>query len=312
LLIHGAEVLRECIAIAEPYPIAGLHDVLDYAEDTLALYRTGRTRGLLTGWSSVDQLMTIRPGELSVVTGIPSSGKSEFLDALMVNIAQRYGWRFALCSFENPPTEHIAKISEKYLSLPFWDGPSWRMSESDLRRAMDWAQAYFTLLRADDDTPTVEWILEKARAAVLRHGIRGLVVDPYNDIEHRRPANMTETEYVSQLLGAFRRFAQIYGVHVWVVAHPAKMQRENGNFPPPTLYDISGSANWANKADLGVVVHRPDPVGDPTAVDIYVRKVRFKSVGKIGAVRLSYDKTTGRYSERASVTKFTDYDQRQA
>jgi twinkle protein len=312
LITHGVEALRECIDVAEPYPITGLRDVLDYAEDTIALYRAGRTRGHLTGWTSVDELMTIRPGELSIITGIPSSGKSEFLDALMVNIARRYGWRFAICRFENPPTEHIAKISEKYLGMPFWDGPSWRMSESDLGRAMDWAQNYFTLLRADDDAPTVEWILEKARAAVLRHGIRGLVVDPYNDIEHRRPANMTETEYVSQLLGAFRRFAQTYGVHVWIVAHPAKMQRENGHFPVPTLYDISGSANWANKADLGVVVHRPDPIGDPTAVEIYVRKVRFKSVGKIGAVRLSYDKTTGRYSERASVNDYTDHSDRQA
>jgi twinkle protein len=81
---------------------------------------------------------------------------------------------------------------------------------------------------------------------------------------------------------------------VWFVAHPAKMHRENGNIPVPTLYDISGSANFANKADIGLVVHR-DPQNDPTRTDIYVRKVRFKSVGKIGMCSLRYDRATGRY-----------------
>jgi twinkle protein len=116
-------------------------------------------------------------------------------------------------------------------------------------------------------------------------------------MEHKRPANQTETEYVSQLLGKVKRFAQVHGVHVWFIAHPAKMQRDGNNaIPPPTLYDISGSANWANKADIGLVVHR-DPTKNPLQTDLYVRKVRFKSVGKIGVTTLRYDPLTGRYHE---------------
>jgi twinkle protein len=124
LLIHGPEVLRECIDRAEPYPIAGLHQVLDFADETFALYHDGHSRGLSTGWQSLDDYMTIRPGELSVVTGVPGSGKSEFIDALAVNLARNLGWRFAICSFENPPAEHIAKLAEKYSGIPFWDGPN--------------------------------------------------------------------------------------------------------------------------------------------------------------------------------------------
>jgi twinkle protein len=162
---------------------------------------------------------------------------------------------------------------------------------------MDWIADRFSLMRFDDEAPTIQAILEKARAAVLRHGIRGLVIDPYNEIEHRRPANMTETEYVSQLLGEVKRFSQLHAVHVWFVAHPAKMPRESsGSRPIPTLYDISGSANWVNKADIGLVIHR-DPDKDPTRTDVLVRKVRFKSVGKVGVVSLSWDRVTGRYAE---------------
>jgi twinkle protein len=223
----------------------------------------------------------------------------------MVNLAHRYGWRFAVCSFENPPEEHIAKIAEKYLGMPFWDGPTRRMSEADLMQAMEWAHAHFHLIRFDDETPTMEAILDKARAAVMRYGVRGAVVDPYNWIEHRRPANMTETEYISQILGLLKRFAQRHGVHVWIAAHPRILRRsENGGkWPVPGLYDISGSANWSNKADLGIAVHR-DPDSGPATAQIHIHKVRFKWVGKIGMVELRWDSATGRYSEIGNQTNY--------
>jgi twinkle protein len=77
LLQHGAGILKECIEAAKPYPIAGPHSPFDFADQTFCLYRDGRKRGLSTGWPSLDQFMTIRPGELTVLTGIPNSGKSE-------------------------------------------------------------------------------------------------------------------------------------------------------------------------------------------------------------------------------------------
>ena len=292
---HGREIVRECIEAAEPYPISGLYTWNDYEDELRALYAEGRKRGASTGWARLDESMTIAPGQLSIVTGIPNHGKSEFVDALVMNLAQRSGWCFALCSFENEPEEHIAKLAEKRIGAPFWDGPTRRMTPAELDAALAWGREHFVFIRADDDTPpTIDWILERGRAAVLRHGVRGLVIDPYNEIEHRRPANMTETEYVSQILGKVKRFAQNHGVHVWFVAHPMKLPRENGKVPVPTLYDISGSANWANKADIGFAVYRNDQA---ELVEIYVQKVRHKWVGKIGRIELVYDKVTGRYSE---------------
>ena len=211
---HGAGVLRECIEAAEVYPIAGLHNVSDFVDDTVALYRDGWKRGYSTGWASVDENMRIREGELTVTTGIPGMGKSEFIDAIAVNMAKQYGWRFAMCSFENPPAEHLSKLAEKYLGLPFWDGPRQRMTEAELDRALLWTGDHFALIRFDDEAPTIEAILEKARAAVMRHGVRGLVIDPYNEIEHHRPGNMSETEYVSQLLGKVKRFATGPGARI--------------------------------------------------------------------------------------------------
>ena len=275
----GAEVLRECIEAAQPYPIRSLHDAGQFESDVLMLYRHGPKRALSTGWPALDSYMKIREGELSVVTGTPGSGKSEFIDALAVNLAKQFGWRFAVCSFENPPDEHLSKLAEKYLGMPFWQGPAPRMGEGDLQRALEWINDRFYFIRADDEAPTIDWILEAAKSAVMRYGARGLIVDPYNEIESKRPSTMSETEYVSQVLGKVKRFAQTHGCHVWFVAHPAKMHRDtNGAIPVPSLYDISGSAHWVNKADLGIVVHR-NPNKVPPETEIHVRKVRFKSVG---------------------------------
>lgn len=297
LVKHGAEELARRVTSADPWPITGLHTISEYEQEIFQLYRGGHKRGVSTGWSNVDKRMTIRGGELSVVTGIPGSGKSEFIDAVMVNIARSQEWSFAICSFENPPEEHFAKLAEKFTGQPFFDGPRPRMSENQVAEAMMWAQHKFVLIRTEEEAPTIAWILDKARAAVIRNGIKGLVIDPYNEIEHQRPAGMTETEYVSDMLNRVKRFARNHDLHVWFVAHPAKpMRTREGDYPVPSLYDISGSANWSNKADIGVVVERDFTEGSHRVV-IHVKKVRFKAVGIAGTAELEYDRATGIYSE---------------
>ncbi len=152
---------------------------------------------------------------------------------------------------------------------------------------------HFPLIRANDDSPTLDWLLEKMRAVVVRYGVRMIVTDPYNELEHKRPDGMTETEYVSDMLGRMRRFADAHTCQVFLVAHPAKLRRkENGELPVPSLYDISGSANFANKADFGIVVHR-DLKTERTKIQ--VRKCRFKHLGRLGEAELEYDVPTGCY-----------------
>lgn len=294
---YSEDDLRKCVECAKPYPISGLYTFDDFENDIWELYEGGRKRGVTTGWPGMDQLMTIRGGELSVVTGIPGSGKSELIDAICVNLSIGQGWTFGMCSFENPPSDHFAKLAEKFIGLPFLDGPSERMSRAHVSAALLWAHSRFILIRTEDDTPTVDWILEKARIAVIRHGIRGLVIDPYNEIEHQRPPGMTETEYVSAMLNKIKRFARNHDLHVWFVAHPAKPTRnKDGEFPVPSLYDISGSANWVNKADIGVVVER-DMTEGSRKVTVHVKKVRFKAVGRAGSLNLEYDRRIGTYKE---------------
>jgi len=310
LVKFGEEFLFGCIQNAKPYPISGLHMIDEYEQQIWELYHGGRRHGVSTGWHSLDKHMTIRGGELSVITGLPGEGKSEFVDAIAVNLAKTLDWTFAICSFENPPEEHFAKFAEKYMAVPFFEGPRKRMSEPEVRGCLEWAKGKFFLIRTDDEAPTVGWILEKARVAVIRHGIKGLVIDPYNEIEHQRPMGMTETEYVSDMLNKVKRFARNHDLHIWFIAHPAKPQRvKGGNYPDTTLYDISGSANWSNKADIGVVIERDHSEGSHR-VTVHVKKVRFKSIGIAGVVDLQYDRATGIYSESDAPPQRGDWNDR--
>ncbi len=297
LLQHGPVALAACIADAKPVPLDGVFTIADLASDVMTLYREGLRGGVSTGWLSVDKHYTVRPGELTVVTGIPSHGKSQFLDALAMNLAQEHDWSIGLCSPENlPVARHVAKLTEQYTGWPFREGPSQRLPQEELLSSLEWLQQHVIFI-APDESLTITGLLQIAKSLVARHGIRGLIIDPWNEFDHTRPSGQPETEHICTSLTQIRRFARAHAVHVWLVAHPQKLYRkEDGSYPVPTPYDISGSAHWRNKADNCLTVWRDENEPDQY-VRLYVQKVRFREVGTVGMVELRWNKVNGRYEE---------------
>ena len=154
---------------------------------------------------------------------------------------------------------------------------------------------HFLFVLPDENHQTIKRVLEIGEGLVKSHGIDCLVIDPWNELDQTRQAGMTETEFVSATLGKLRRMARSLNIHIFVVAHPAKMYRDkDGKYPIPTPYDISGSAHFRNKADNCLTVWR-DIAEDDAPTKIYIQKIRFREVGKVGVVPLYYDKVTGRY-----------------
>ncbi|KAJ7555040.1 hypothetical protein O6H91_05G019600 [Diphasiastrum complanatum] len=296
----GKEALKAVVEKSELYPIRGLFPFSNFYKEIDDYYhlRLGNECGVSTGWVGLDEFYKVVPGELTIITGVPNSGKSEWIDALMCNLNSSKSWTFALCSMENKVREHARKLLEKHLKKPFFDAlysnsvP--RMTREDLECGKKWLNDNFFLIRCEDDElPSVDWVLNLAKAAVLRHGIRGLVIDPYNELDHQRPNNQTETEYVSQILTKVKRFAQHHDCHVWFVAHPKQLQIWRGQ--APNLYDISGSAHFINKCDNGLVIHRNRDADAGPLDEVLVRKVRNKAAGTIGDAILHYDRVTGAY-----------------
>ena len=297
---HGVEEVQWYIEHATPYPIEGAVGIADYHEEILRLYEQGRPRGVSTGWSTLDALYRVFPGQLTVVTGIPGSGKSNWLDCLAVNVARLHGWRSAIFSPENLPLEqHMGEMAAKYLKKPFYDGPTPRMTPVERDAALAWVAEHFTwIMPKNEDDWQIERILTIAGQLCFRAGIRGLVIDPWNELESLKPSTMTETEYVAHVLKRVRVFARGRAVHVWLVVHPQKLLRgRNGKYPVPTLYDCSGSAHFRNKADNGLVVWRDLDGADRDEVELHVQKIRFRHVGKRGMCKLYYDAVCATYEE---------------
>lgn len=293
---YGKNRVDECINQAESYPINGLHSVDDFEDDVLSFFENGFMPGVATGWFDIDKHYTPRKKEFTILTGIPSHGKSIWLDNLMMNIARKEKWRFAIFSPENAPIQrHIASMLEILIGKPFDMHYNGHMSRDDVINGLKFLRKHFHFLKPEGDSFTIDEILGIAKAAVFKHGINGLVIDPYNEVEHNRGKD-SETDYISKFLSKVRNFSRDTDIHIWVVAHPTKLfkDKKTGEYPIPTPYDISGSAHWRNKADNCLCVYRNF---EEKITEIHVQKIRFKECGSIGHARLRFDIKSSRFYE---------------
>lgn len=291
VMLDDPTKVGDLLASAAPYPVSGISDAATFYERLNELYTKGTGKGFSTGYQSVDEIYTVAPAQLTVVTGYPSSGKSNFVDQMMVNLAREHDWKFAVCSFENQPEIHISRLMEIYTKRRFFDGKE-RMTEQEKESAFKFVKDHFLFIDTNGEEPsTLDSILERARVAVKRMGVRGLVIDPYNYIELPR-GDGTETAAISDMLTRVQKFCKAHDVHTWFVAHPSKITRQGTEQPRPDGMSIAGSMAWWAKTDCGLTVHRKDH-----HVEIAVWKCRYRWVGTQGETTMLYNKTAGTYSE---------------
>ena len=291
LVKAGPEALSQALADAPEMPLEGVYTAADVDEEMRILFENGLSRGAETGLKNLDDLCTFETGRLCVITGHPGDGKSEFTDELVLRLCLNHQWRTAYFSPENQPLPyHLAKLTEKLTGQRFRKGLMTEMLYEKAQRYL--AENISSILPKEDFT--VESILERARQLVRRRGIRILVLDPFNRLEHRIPGGQTETQYISNLLNKFTEFAVQHNCLLVVVVHPRKMNRNpvTGITPRVEMYDINGSADFYNKADYGIIVERDKEVG---VTRVYVDKVKFKHLGVGGMASFVYDPVSGRY-----------------
>lgn len=199
--------------------------------------KVGFKSGISTGYDSLDEYFTVKPCEMTIVTGIPGSGKTTFVDNICIRMAFQSKWKFAVLSAENLPHErHVLSLVEKH----YRDNIE-TISDSDFDKAIDFLNDHFFFLNPSEEDFTISNILKLCEDLYFEKGIDCLIIDPWNELEHKRPNNQSETEYIGCVLSAVRRFSRLLKIHTFIVAHPTKLQlRTDGTYPIPTPYDISG------------------------------------------------------------------------
>ena len=302
LIKHGAEKLRDSIINAEPIPLHGLNNLEHYADEFQSLYDKGMPSGVSTGYASVDEIFTLSTGNLVVTTGHAGDGKSAFIDQLIVNVARNNGWKTCFCSFEKPVQLHAVQLSQILVGKPFFEGFNARMTQEEKDFAETWIREHILFQDYQDGgLPTIEAILEKGASAVMRYGIRVLVIDPFNFIHTDHKG--LETDMVSEMLTKVQLFAKQHDVLVFFVAHPTKPFIRDGKKNVCTGVDVAKSYAWFSKADTGLTVYRGEE-----GVEIHNWKARWGWQGKLGSVNMTFNPVNGRYTEIEEVEDNFDWE----
>jgi twinkle protein len=299
LIKYGKESLVSRITAATPVPLENVTTFRDIEGDVTDFVRNGFKPGYQVGLRDFDSIFSTYTGQFITVTGIPSSGKSDFVDQMCVGYNQLYGWKTAFASPENQPTFlHAHKLMRK-----IWGGMP---SEADINgekwnTIADMCNSSF--YHIDMEKYTIEHVLKKGAELVKRKGIKCLVIDPYNKVRSVKPSTDVN-QYTLDYLEQIDVFAKKYDVLVIVVAHPTKMYKDgNGKIEEPTMYNIKGGGEWYDASYHGLLVHRDY---EAQTVKVKVLKVKFQNLGENGAeAHFKWQSDSGGYKAIENPTSFT-------
>lgn len=284
LCAHGASGVAEIINSAKPYPVKGLYRLGDFPEPP-------PTTSVPVYVDGLDDYFRLTLGTFTVISGWAGHGKTSLLMRMLANVMIS-GVNVALGSFETIPRPILERRMRACLYGCSDDDPR-VSSPGPADEILAKRLGVIAHTARDEDTELdLDYIIELAKVAVLRDGVRLLVLDPWNEIEHKRGKDETETEYTSRAIRSLKRFALNYECAVWLVAHPRK-PHSDGQPKPPSLYDLAGSAHFANKADYGLIIHRENMAD--TLIEARVVKVRMGLPGKPGRVTLNWQAGTSDY-----------------
>lgn len=282
LIEHGAEGLVEMVGDAQWVRLDGLYT---YSE----LPPSAPIDAYPTGIAGLDDLWKVCQGRLTVLTGIPGHGKGALITDVVGHLANHRGSVVAMASFEDDLTGTLTPRLKQ-----------WKLRGDPSANAEQWMADHFVFISPDEateETPTVDWVLERIRAAVIRYNVTTVVLDPWNEMDHSAgEVYSSRTEYIGDSLSRLRRQAKNLNYHLIVAAHPAKLHRDkDGKHMMPVGYNISDSANWFNKPDTGLTIYRePD-----NKVKICCWKCRLDGViGTRGTEHFSFNSHTMRYTHR--------------
>ena len=297
-LIHnGSDMLADVIKNASPVPIENVLTLKDVDDELQEFIEEGFKPGYQIGLDNFDSIFSTYTGQFITVTGVPSSGKSDFVDRMVVGYQLKYGWKTAFASPENKPTFlHAHKLMRKI--------GNWMPTKEDIN-TNKWKEVssivndnFFFI---ENERYDLDSVLNKGAQLVKRKGIKCLVIDPYNKVKMNGAAAMSIPDATMEYLTRIEAFAKKYDVLVIVVAHPTKMyKRDDGTLDEPNMYNIKGGGEWYDASYHGLLVHRNY---EKKTVKVKVLKVKFQNLGENQAeAHFKWDHISGNYLPVLDIT----------
>lgn len=299
----GKEVLINVINNAESIPVDGIYYVDDIFPTMLENFRQGVQLAPKTHFGEMDEYFRWKKGDINLFVGWANHGKTTFAIQLMLTKSVYDGWKWGIFSPENyPATDFYDDLIEMYVGK--WLN---KMTEEEYVDAALFIDQHFFYIYPEDGHD-IHSINEKFRYLVLKKGIDGVLVDPWNQLDHIQKHFQREDQYLSEQLKDVKRFALLNSIVYNIIAHPVKMQRDSDkSYPPVDMYDVSGGSMWANKMDGILSYYRPNHHLNKVSpeVKIFIQKVkRRRTGGKPGDFEIRLDWDTKRFTDCVNGTPF--------
>ena len=316
LIKYGKESLANTIKLAKDVKIDGVFTIDDVKESMLNGYRNGQNRGEETGIQEINKAWTWRAGEVNLWTGYQNEGKSLFLNQLALIKSIISGWKFAIFSPENFPIDDFFNdLIETYIGKscdPFYENNY--MSEAEYIEGMNFVKDHFFVIYPEKDFK-IQTIFDKTKYLVRKQGVRGLIIDPYNTIEHLMSNGEREDLYISRFMSQLKRFGVEENISMNLVAHQLtarKNEKDGGRYFRPELNNIKGGGTFADKADNVLFVWRPNRALDFKDPDVIFGSQKIKKQKLVGIPQNIEDITFNIRNQRYyfnGVSPFTYFDQ---
>lgn len=290
--------LKKSVSNAKRFPVNGTFTMDDLFDGVMDLYDNGLPKTIYPKSNVFGQLrykFSVLRGQLTVVTGIPSHGKSNFVDWYVLNLINDYDMKASWFTPEHSPMElYKTNLMQKVIGKNFWsDKKGERITKQELEQYREWAnQKIYLTDCTQGEFPTWDWLFDKFKEQMYSFGIDIFVIDAFNKVLLPKGDKLSK---INEVLTKLVNFAQSNNVIVFLVAHPTKMQKkEDGTYSKPTLYDVSGSADFRNQTHNGFTIYRHFDENPRT--EFVNTKTKYNFQGEIGAsVDFYYCDKNGRY-----------------
>ncbi len=291
----GKEVVINCIENAEFIPVDGVYYLDDIFQSMLQNFQNGIVLAPSTRFGEMDSYFRWKKGDINLVTGYGNHGKTFFALQLKLTKSIYDGWKWAVFSPESfPANDFYDDMVEMYVGKWLKD-----MTKDEYVDACVFIDKHFFYVYPED-SHDIHSINEKFRHLVLKKGVDGVMIDPFNQLDHLQRPYQREDQYLSEILKDIKRFALLNNVCYTIVAHPKNpTYLQDKSLPIVDMYDIAGGAMWGNKADNILSYYRPNFHINKNSpeVDVYVQKIKRKRTGgQLGHFSLTLNWSRKRYT----------------
>ena len=246
--------------------------------------------GVPTGWGEFDEMTSgLQPGELIIVAGRPSMGKTSFSMNIAEHAAIKSGVPTAVFSMEMPGESlamrmlsSLGRIDQHRVRTGKLDGDDWPRLTSAMGILAE-APMYI------DDSPALSPNELRARARRLsrEHGL-GLIVIDYLQLMQVHGSSENRTNEISEISRSLKALAKELEVPVIALSQLNRSLEQRPN-KRPVMSDLRESGAIEQDADLIVFIYRDEVYNEDSeqkgTAEIIIGKQRN---GPIGTVRLTF------------------------